>query len=227
HWVGNRGCTSERSRQKGVCHMSKAGCDANRVVELRPMKQTLGKVLDFKSRHLVLLLLLTSALDHSVSAAQRQTLNSSQSADNRQLQTKLELDVRDYGVDCTFRRDSSGALNTITADSSTNGRAITFPPGCHVRLANTWLIKNLSGFTIRGTSGAGNNGYYRTNVPTITWSGSRGGTMIDMEYVDGFVVENMAFEGDGIAAVGINIDRHVGGGTVNTTDGLFRRIQMT
>lgn len=141
--------------------------------------------------------------------------------------SQIELDVRDVGVDCKFMRDSSAALNALAAAPSNNGRAITFPPGCHVRLENTWLIKNLSGFTIGGTSGAGNNGYYATNVPTITWSGPRDGTMIDMEYVDGFVVENLAIDGGGTAALGINVDRHGPGGKVNTTDGIFRRINVS
>src|ERR1700722_13982660 len=44
--------------------------------------------------------------------------------------TKMELDVRDEGVDCTFTRDSSAALNSITASTDPNGRAVTFPPGC-------------------------------------------------------------------------------------------------
>jgi len=136
------------------------------------------------------------------------------------------LDVRDYGVDCTFTRDSSAALNAITAAKATNGAAITFPPNCHVKLTSTWLVKNLSGFTIRGTSGAGNNGYYGTNVPTITWAGSVGGTMIDMEYVDGFDVTNIAVDGGGLARVGINVDKTGGGGVVNTTDGIFRRLYV-
>ena len=45
-----------------------------------------------------------------------------------------------------------------------------------------------------------------------------------MEYVDGFVVENLAIDGNGIAAVGINVDKTGAGGTVNTTDGIFRRL---
>jgi hypothetical protein len=147
-----------------------------------------------------------------------------QARENRRLQ--MELDVRDAGVDCTFTRDSSAALNSITAASDVNGRAITFPPGCHVKLENTWLIKNLSGFTIRGTSGAGNNGYYATNVPTLTWFGPRDGTMIDMQYVDGFVIEALAIDGGGTAAVGVNVDRYGPGGTVNTTDGIFRRLNV-
>jgi hypothetical protein len=138
----------------------------------------------------------------------------------------MELDVRDAGVDCSFKTDSSGALNALVATSDANGRAIAFPPGCHVKLERTWLIKNLSGFTVRGTSGAGNNGYYGTNVPTISWSGPPGGTMIDMEFVDGFVVENLAIDGGGAAEVGVNVDRFGPGGQVNTTDGIFRRLNI-
>ena len=134
------------------------------------------------------------------------------------------LDVRDYGVDCTFTHDSSAALNAITAAAATNGAAITFPPNCHIKLTSTWLVKNLSGFTIKGISGAGNNGYYGTNVPTISWTGAVGGTMIDMEYVDGFEVTNLSIDGGGLATVGINVDKTGAGGAVNTTDGIFRRL---
>jgi len=134
------------------------------------------------------------------------------------------LDVRDYGVDCTFHHDSSAALNAITAAPATNGAAITFPPSCHVKLTSTWFVKNLSGFTIKGISGAGNNGNYGTNVPTITWTGAAGGTMIDMEYVDGFEVTNLSIDGGGLATVGINVDKTGAGGVVNTTDGIFRRL---
>ena len=137
------------------------------------------------------------------------------------------LDVRDHGVDCTFTRDSSAALNAITAGAATNGAAITFPPNCHVKIASTWLIKNLSGFSIRGYSGAGNNGYSGTNVPTIGWAGAPSGTMIDMEYVDGFEVDHLAIDGRGIAAIGINVDKTGGGGKVNTTDGLFNRLNIS
>jgi hypothetical protein len=146
---------------------------------------------------------------------------------DRNVPAKMVIDVRDAGVDCSFTKDSSAALNSITASPVVNGHAITFPPACHVKLENTWLVKNLSAFTIRGTSGAGNNGYYSTNVPTITWSGPRDGTMIDMQYVDGFVIESLAIDGGGIAAVGVNVDRYGPGGTVNTTDGIFRRLNVS
>jgi hypothetical protein len=136
------------------------------------------------------------------------------------------LDVREYGVDCTFTHDSSAALNAVTATAATNGAAITLPPKCHIKLASTWVVKNLSGFTIKGVSGAGNNGSYGTNVPTITWTGEAGGTMIEMEYVDGFEVTNLAIDGGGLAAVGINVDKTGKGGLVNTTDGIFRRLHV-
>jgi len=136
------------------------------------------------------------------------------------------MDVRDYGVDCGFVHDSSVALNSITAARVANGAAINFPPNCHIKLGSSWIVKNLSGFTIRGISGAGNNGYYGTNVPTITWVGAPGGTMIDMEYVDGFEVNNIAIDGGGLAAVGINVDKTGNGGIVNTTDGIFRRLYV-
>jgi len=140
------------------------------------------------------------------------------------LQIRDSLDVRDAGVDCSFVSDSSAALNAITSRASSNGLAIVFPHGCHVKLAKTWVVKNLAGFSIRGTSGAGATGYYGFQVPTITWIGATGGTMVDMEYVDGFIVESLAIDGNGIAAVGINVDRTGAGGTVNTTDGIFRRL---
>ena len=50
--------------------------------------------------------------------------------------------------------------------------------------------------------------------------------MIDMQYVDGFVIENLAIDGGGTAAVGVNVDRFGPGGTVNTTDGIFRRLNV-
>lgn len=136
------------------------------------------------------------------------------------------IDVRKFGVDCSFTRDSSAALNAVTAAPETSGHPIVFPPKCHVRLGNTWLIKNLSAFTVRGLSGAGANGFYGTNVPTLSWAGPTGGTMIDMEYVDGFVIENLTIDGAGSAGVGINVDKAGGGGTVNTTDGILRRLNI-
>jgi hypothetical protein len=149
-----------------------------------------------------------------------------------EVRTKDILDVRDYGVDCTFTHNSSAALNAITATAAANGAAITFPPNCHIKLASTWLVKNLSAFNLRGVSGSGSNGYYATNIPTISWCGAAGGTMVDMEYVDGFIVENLAIDGGGngcanSASVGINVDKFgFCPGCVNTTDGRFRRMMF-
>jgi len=171
-------------------------------------------------------LMLALAFSPVALCAQTKVRAYGQSVEDRKAPASMEIDVRDAGVDCSFTNESSAALNSLVANPSIDGRAITFPPGCHVKLENTWLIKNLSGFTIRGTSGAGINGYYATNVPTITWSGPRDGTMIDMEYVDGFVVENLALDGGGTAAVGVNVDRYGPGGNVNTTDGIFHRLAV-
>lgn len=169
-------------------------------------------------------LLFTLAL--SSGAMFGQNVQPSQVREIESRNSATELDVREAGVDCTFTKDSSAALSSITSAAGADGLAISFPRGCHVKLAKTWLVKNVSGFTIRGVSGAGNNGYYATNVPTITWVGPPGGTMIDMEYVDGFVVENLAIDGGGAAAVGVNVDRYGPGGKVNTTDGIFRRLNV-
>src|SRR5580704_3989777 len=200
------------------------GCDVRYVVGTGSANYAGGRMAGFRLGAAWILVAL--ALNPSAVSAQTKSQVLGQGEENRKGPTKMELDVRDAGVDCTFTKDSSAALNSIAAASATSGRAMTFPPGCHVKLANTWFLKNLSGFTIRGTSGAGNNGYYATNVPTITWSGPRDGTIIDMEYVNGFVVENLAIDGGGLARVGINVDRYGDGGTVNTTDGIFRRLNV-
>jgi len=171
-------------------------------------------------------LMLALVIGPAILSAQSKTPRYGQSVADRKAPAKMEIDVRDAGVDCSFTKDSSAALNSIAADPGANGHAITFPPGCHVKLEKTWLIKNLSGFTIGGTSGAGNNGNYATNVPTITWSGPLDGTIIDMQYVNGFVLENLAIDGGGAAAVGVNVDRFGPGGKVNTTDGIFRRLNV-
>lgn len=160
-----------------------------------------------------------------VSQPERSTHNRQGTADSHlESQASNSLDVRAAGVDCGFSRDSSAALNAITSGEASNGLAIVFPPSCHVKLAKTWIVKNLAGFSIRGTSGAGAAGYFGFRVPTITWVGAPDGTMIDMEYVDGFTVESLAVDGNGVAAVGINVDKAGAGGAMNTTDGIFRRL---
>jgi hypothetical protein len=51
--------------------------------------------------------------------------------------------------------------------------------------------------------------------------------MIDMEYVDGFIVENLTLDGNGLAAVGINVDKNGAGGAINTTGEIFRRLYVS
>lgn len=139
--------------------------------------------------------------------------------------SKPAVDVRDLGIDCTFATDSSAALNALTnVNDKIDGVWLAFPPGCHIKLGSTWTIKNQSAFRIGGWSGAGANGAASTGVPTITWTGAAGVTMIDMEYVDGFDVERLAIDGGGLAGTGINVDKSGAGGIVNTTDGIFDRI---
>jgi len=182
------------------------------------------KVLWFSISIVACLTIRFSQSQVSGSATQNNAADQKAANPHFESQTKDSLDVRDFGVDCHFTSDSSVALNAISGRASSSGLAITFPPGCHVKLSKTWVVKNLAGFSIRGTSGAGAAGYYGYRVPTISWTGPVGGTMIDMEYVDGFVVENLAIDGNGMAAVGINVDKTGAGGTINTTDGIFRRL---
>jgi hypothetical protein len=151
-------------------------------------------------------------------------------------QTKAVFDLRDItGVDCTGARDSSAALNALTGNPPTtngllNGVQLTFPPGrsghpCQIQLANTWVIKNQSAFEITGLTRAGANGGINRS-PSIRWTGAAGGTMIDMEYVDGFEFEGLTILGNNLARVGINVDKTGSGGTVNTTDGIFRNLNI-
>jgi hypothetical protein len=165
------------------------------------------------------------------------TLGSNGTHNTSVYQIKAVLDVRDItGVDCTGIADSSAALNALTGNPPTtnnllNGKSLIFPPQsngipCQIRLANTWLIKNQSAFKLDGITRAGANG--GTNVaPHITWTGASGGSMIDMEYTDGFEVDGLAISGNNLAGIGINVDKTGSGGTVNTTDGVFRNLNIS
>jgi hypothetical protein len=164
------------------------------------------------------LLLVTTVLSVGIATSQTKV-------DYTQIKNLPFIDVRTIGVDCTFVNDSSAALNALTTvNDSLDGKFLMFPSGCHVRLASTWTIKNQSAFRIGGLASAGNNGGFGAKVPTLTWVGAPGGTMIDMEYVDGFNLQNMGVDGGGIAGIGINVDKTGGGGVVNTTDGIFDRL---
>ena len=149
---------------------------------------------------------------------------------------KSIIDVRDYGVDCSGVADSSAALNAITGNppatnNKLSGHTLIFPPQdngipCKVNLATTWLIKNQSAFIIDGVTRAGQNGTINT-APYLFWTGAAGGTLIDMEYVDGFEVRGLAIHGQNNANIGINVDKVGSGGIVNTTDGFFHNLNIT
>jgi hypothetical protein len=45
--------------------------------------------------------------------------------------------------------------------------------------------------------------------------------MIDMEYVDGFIVRGLNIQGSTTRGIGIQVDKNGAGGIWNTTDGIF------
>ncbi|MCU1249571.1 MAG: hypothetical protein JWQ49_2600 [Edaphobacter sp.] len=147
----------------------------------------------------------------------------SKSHNNAAIQTKPVLEVRDVpGVDCTGATDSADALNALTGhfprtDNTISGRTLAFDGCPSIKLSNTWLIKNHAGFIIDGftRSGAASKGIL------ITWDGPASGVMIDMEYVDGFIVRGLNIQGAAKGGVGIQVDKNGAGGIWNTTDGIF------
>jgi hypothetical protein len=164
----------------------------------------------------------------------------SQVVDNRVnsvRQTKPVLDVRDVpGIDCTYTNDSSVALNAITNNVTPgiNGAQLLFPPNCHIKLTSTWTLKNQSAFRIAGNSTGGNNCVAGANCPTVSWCGSQGGTMIDIQSGDGFTLTNFQIDGAGggsgctnAAGVLLNIDKAASGSTTTPTDVLIDRMTLT
>lgn len=150
-------------------------------------------------------------------------------------QRKLIFDMRDYTsggnmLDCTGNVDNSTLLNALgSTNNAMNAYAFVFPVGCVIGIANSWLVKNQSAFVIEGPSTAGANGINLAPTFKAIAGGNiaTGSPMIDMEYVDGFVVQNIAINGNNIASTGINVDKTGSGGVVNTTDGIFRRLYVT
>jgi hypothetical protein len=138
-------------------------------------------------------------------------------------QAKPVIDVRDIpGVDCTGVSDSSTALNALTGNPPTSnnaitGRTLSFGNCPSINLANTWVVYNQASFVISGVTRSGAAG----KGPTITWSGSSGGTMISMNYDDGWQVEGLNFFGSTGAGVDVLFDKNGPGGIWNSTDGKF------
>lgn len=137
-------------------------------------------------------------------------------------QSKPVIDARDIvGMHCDGATADDATLNALTgAAPGTNnvitGKRVLFA-NCPIALANTWVIYNQAGFILDGgtRSGAAGKG------TLVTWIGGANGTMIDMEYVDGFVVQGFNIQGNTNAGIGIKVDKNGAGGIWNTTDGIL------
>lgn len=86
-------------------------------------------------------------------------------------QSKLVVDARDIGVDCTGASDSSTALNAFTLTQ----KELDFPYNCQVRLNSTWTISGAGSFLIRGLGERPNQG---VGGPQIFGCGTSGTQMI-------------------------------------------------
>ena len=101
------------------------GCDVRDVGGIGSAKYAGGQMACFGPGAAWILVAL--ALSPSAVSAQIKSPIFGRAEENGKEPTKMELDVRDAGVDCTFTKDSSAALNSLAAASGTNGRAMTFP----------------------------------------------------------------------------------------------------
>jgi hypothetical protein len=105
-------------------------------------------------------------------------------------------------VSCDGKTDNSPYLNGLTV----TGGDLLFPIGatqpCVVALASTWNISNQQSFTIDGQARCG----LPASCPRFKWIGSAGGTILKMENVQGVLIQNLAFDGAGLAAKGVIID---------------------
>ncbi len=131
------------------------------------------------------------------------------------------VDARNIGVDCTGMIDSAGALNTFSNSSGLTGSKLVFPAGnrgapCLIKLGSTWRIYNSTSFTIDGGARCGLPG----NCTHLKYTGSPGGTVLELEQVQGFEVKNVIVDGNGTAATGVVVDQKVFGG-IATYDGIF------
>ena len=134
------------------------------------------------------------------------------------------VDARTIGVDCSGTNDSAGALNALTAGGGLTGIKLVFPSGskggpCLITLGSTWKIYNATSFTIDGGARCGLPG----NCTHFKYTGSPGGTVVDMEHVFGFEFKNVLIDGNGIAATGLIVDQKEPGG-IATYDGIFEGV---
>jgi hypothetical protein len=103
------------------------------------------------------------------------------------------------GIVCDGVTDNGPFLNSI----SMTGGDLLFPPGCVAALKSTWVIKNQQSFTIDGQARCGLPG----RCPRLKWIGPSGGTILAMENVQGALVQDLVFDGAGLAANGIVVDQ--------------------
>ncbi len=134
------------------------------------------------------------------------------------------VSAQDIGVDCSGNNDSAGPLNAFTAAGGLVGVKLIFPAGtpgtpCLVKLATTWRIYNSTSFTIDGQARCGLPG----NCTRFVWAGKTGGTMIDMEGVFGFEVDNISLNAAGTAGTGVIVDQN-SASTIATYDGIFQGV---
>lgn len=134
------------------------------------------------------------------------------------------VDARNIGVDCTGTNDSAAALNAFSNASGLTGVKLVFPSGtrggsCLIKLGSTWKIYNSTSFTIDGGARCGLPG----NCTHFKYTGSAGGTVVDMERVFGFEVKNILVDGNGTAATGVIVDQNLPGG-IATYDGIFEGV---
>lgn len=146
-------------------------------------------------------------------------------------QTKSYIDMRDL-YDCSYATDSASALNTAWANgaSGVDGSQQTFPVGCHLKLTSTVTVQNHTGFLWRGYSSPGAGGAPALGAPTLSYCGTAGGTVLNMQFANSPTLENLVIDGQGTgcangAGAGIVFDK-TGPGTANTTFGVLRNLQV-
>lgn len=147
-------------------------------------------------------------------------------------QTKPFIDMRDL-YDCSYATDSATALNTAWANgaSGVDGSQQTFPIGCHIKLGSTFTVQNHTGFLWRGFSSPGAGGTPGLGAPTLSYCGTAGGTVLNMQYANSPTLENLIIDGKGAgcsngAGFGIVFDK-TGPGSANTTFGVLRNVQVS
>jgi hypothetical protein len=154
-----------------------------------------------------------------ISAPGQTNLNTGADRNDRQV-----VDARSIGVDCTGTTDSAAALNAVSNAGGLTGIKLVFPSGtqggsCQVKLGSTWKIYNSTSFTIDGGARCGLPG----NCTHLKYTGSAGGTVVDMERVFGFEVKNILVDGNGTSATGVIVDENAPG-NVATYDGIFQGV---